>query len=99
MKTSQTTRLWILGSLVVAIAVGWRIHRMFQEVHQKVACISLSSSAEEGQNSEVIECLKQGTDPNCENGQLLREALKGGHQDTAELLRKAGARELSNRQL
>jgi hypothetical protein len=95
MKHSRSKRIWVSLGLLAIIAVGWRLYRLNQELNQEALCDGLWSSAESGENASVIDFLKRGADPNCENGEPLRRALLGEHPDTADILRKAGARPIT----
>ncbi len=90
-KLSRLIRIGsiLLVIIVPALYVGYQYHLGLQMAQ----CDSLWSSALSGENAGVEQSLHEGVDPNCEEGQPLKSALEGGHQDTAQILRKAGAKD------
>jgi len=80
-------------SLLGVIASGCWIYQHVRQARQMALCTNLWSSAQEGDNNSVIQFLKEGADPNCQDGEPLRRANTAGHQDTANILKRAGAKE------
>jgi hypothetical protein len=90
-KFSRLIGILIVCTLLTGGAIY--INRLNRDVKAQAACINLASNAEEGNNALVEEQLKAGTDPNCQNGDPVRSARRGNHEDTVSLLKRYGAKE------
>ena len=83
-------RIIIVCILVCSLA-GFGYVKLHQ-ARQDALCMNLWSSAQSGENSAVQQFIDEGADPNCDNGEPLRRANLGGHQDIVILLKCNGAK-------
>jgi len=86
-------KLWAVILLpCIGLGLVWFLYIEVIRARHDAQCDALWSSAESGDNASVRQFLADGVDPNCQGGKPLKYAIRGGHQDTVRLLRKAGAK-------